>query len=155
MSTALRRLALPILAGVTVIGLPGPALASTPIGPNQSFVGLVNGRHTDAVVQVVCAGPIWPGRTGAGVGGQKVSVSPSPALAGPGFTGRAGRRVVVRFGDDPSKLAVVTSYDTPTPLPSGIQLPCFGTGVVRFTPRPTSPTAHDDTVRVTYENIAL
>ncbi len=154
MVTALRRSAVALVAVVMVFGVAVPALASTPIGPNQSFLGLVNGRHNDAVIQVVCAGPIWPGRTGPAVGEQKVSVSLSPALAGPGFTGSDGRRIVVRF-DDPTKRAGLASYDTPAPLPSGLQLPCYGTGVVRFTPRPTSPTARDDVVKVTYQNIAL
>ncbi len=76
-------------------------------------------------------------------------------LAGPGFTGSAGRRIVVRFGDDPTKRAILASYDTPAPLPSGLQLPCYGTGEVRFSPRPSSPTARDDVVKVTYENIAV
>jgi len=155
MVTALRRFVLPLVALVSVVGLASPALAATPIGPNQSFLGLVNGHHSDAVILVVCAGPIWPGRTGPAVSGQKVSVALSPALAGPGFTGSAGRRIVVRFGDDPFKSVVLGSYDTPAPFPSGLQLPCYGTGVVRFTPRPTSPTARDDMVKVRYENIAV
>jgi len=130
------------------------ARAATPIGPNQSFVGQVNGQHTDAVIKVACAGPSGPGRTGPAVSGQTVSVSPSAALAGPGFTGSRGRRVAVRFSDDPSARVVLSSYDTPAPLPAHLQVPCSGTGFVTFTPQPTSPTAQPDVVKVTYENIA-
>ncbi len=157
MLTVLRRVG---LAGVMVIvvGLGAPASAATPIGgpigPNQSFVGHVGGHHDNAVIQVVCAGPIWPGRTGPVVAGQKASVSPSPALSGPGFTGKAGHAVVVGFSDDASRTTVLRAYNTPAPLPSGLRLPCFGTGTVVFTPRPTSPTAHPDVVAVTYQNIA-
>src|SRR5439155_8587205 len=100
-------------------------------------------------------GPSGPGRTGPAVSGQTVAVSPSPALAGPGFTGSNGRRIVVRFSADPSARAVLSSYDTPAPLPAGLQVPCSGTGFVRFTPQPASPTAQPDVVPVSYENVAV
>src|SRR5438132_10251294 len=110
-----RRVARALGLAALVACLASPALAATPIGPNQSFVGMVNGQHTKAVIQVACAGPIWPGRTGPVVSGQTVAVSPSPALAGPGFTGSNGRRIVVRFSADPSGRVVLRSYDTPPP----------------------------------------
>lgn len=155
MLTPLRRFALPAAAAAAMAGLASPTLAATPIRPNQSFLGQVNGSRSDAVVTVVCAGPIWPGRTGPPVSGQKVSVALSPALAGPGYTGGVGTRVVVRFDDDPTIPAVLRSYDTAAAIPTGLRLPCGGTGLVHFTPKPTSHTARADDVKVTYENIAL
>ena len=76
---------MPLAVAAIVIGLGGPALAATPIAPDQSFFGRVNGNPTDAGVMVVCAGPIWPGRTGPAISGQTVSASLSPSPTGPGY----------------------------------------------------------------------
>lgn len=35
-----------------------------PIGPNQFFIGLVNGNHTNALIYMVCPGPSFSGQTG-------------------------------------------------------------------------------------------
>jgi hypothetical protein len=135
--------------------LAGPAFAAAPIGPNQSFLGEVNGKSTGAVVYVVCAGPVFPGRTGPPAGNQSVEVTPSPSLSGPGFTGSLGDHIVVHFTDDRTAKMTLTAYNTPAAIPTSLRLPCGGTGKVVFKPKPTSPTARSDIVTVTYQNIAV
>src|SRR5256885_331933 len=58
--------------------------ALTPIGPDQHFIGLVNGSNDHPVVSVVCPGP-EAGRRGAVVGGQTLSVA--EVANGTGYTG--------------------------------------------------------------------
>ena len=155
MQHSLRRLI--VAAGVVAAatGLASPAFAGAPIGPNQSFLGEVNGKHAGAVVYVVCPGPAWFGRTGPPAGNQTYEVTPSPAGTGPGFTGSLGNSVVVHFADDPTTRTMLNAYDTPAPIPTSLRLPCGGTGKVVFKPKPTSTTARRDVVAVTYENIAV
>jgi hypothetical protein len=138
-----------------VAGLAAPAFAGAPIGPNQSFLGEVNGKNSSAIVYVVCPGPVWVGRTGPPAGNQTVAVTPSPAGVGPGFTGSAGNHVVVHFADDRTAKMTLTAYDSPAPIPTSLHLPCGGTGKAVFTPKPASPTARSDVVTVTFENLAV
>jgi hypothetical protein len=154
MRRTLLRLAIPLGVAGAIVATGAPAFGGAPIGPGQSFLGEVNAKHTAAVVQVVCPGPAGPGRTGPPRGGQTVAVAPSPALAGPGFTGSKANHIVVRFADDPSLKMQLTAYSTPTAIPTGLRLPCDGTGHVRFTPKPTSPSARADVVTVMFQNIA-
>jgi hypothetical protein len=154
--TRLRRLALIFGVGAAATsGLAAPAFAGAPIGPNQSFLGEVNGKNNGAVVYVVCPGPIFPGRTGPPAGNQAVEVTPSRSPSGPGFTGSLGNHVVVRFADDPTTKMTLGSYDTPAPIPTSLRLPCGGTGKAVFKPKPTSGTARSAVVVVTYDNIAV
>jgi len=154
--TRLRQLGLIFGLGVAAAsGLAAPAFAGAPIGPNQSFLGEVNEKHSGAVVYVVCPGPVWAGRTGPPAGNQTVEVTPSPSLTGPGFTGSLGNHVVVRFTDDPTTKMTLSSYDTPAPISTSLRLPCGGTGKAVFKPKPISGTARSDVLAVTYENIAV
>ena len=63
----------------------GAALAQTPIGPQQHFVGMVNGQEGSAVVYTVCPGPVTEHRTGPVRGGQTMAVA--EAADGHGDTG--------------------------------------------------------------------
>ena len=63
----------------------GSAAAQEPIGPNQHFLGLVNGSNDDPAVYVVCPGPVYSGRTGPVAGGQTMSVA--RVKHGGGYTG--------------------------------------------------------------------
>ena len=57
MRTVGSRLRVVLLATLIAIGIAGPAQATTsPIGPNQHYVGFVNGKHVGAVIDVVCPG---------------------------------------------------------------------------------------------------
>ena len=79
MSRALRTL-LPAAAALAAAALVVPAAASAdaiyPIGPNQNFIALVNGKTADAVITVVCPFPPFPGETGSPTSGQYVEVEP-------------------------------------------------------------------------------
>jgi hypothetical protein len=49
---------------------------------------------------------------------------------------------------------VLTSFFAPVPIPTTLNLPCGGSGVVSFVPIPTSPTARGVAVNVLFVNIA-
>ena len=143
------------------MGLPSAAAAVVdpgPIGPNQYFTGQVNGTSVDAVIQVGCFGPVVPGETGHPVGGQSVDVLPAAVSASSdtGYTGDSADHVLVGF--DSTSTATITSlseYAVKAAIPTGLELPCSGSGKVTFTPEPTSSTARAATVTVTYQNIGV
>jgi hypothetical protein len=151
--------ALTLLGGA--VGLPSATAATVdpaPIGPNQYFVGEVNGASANAVIQVGCFGPVVAGETGHPVSGQYVDVLPgaSSSSAGVGFTGSAADHVVVDFGGTSTTTPVtLTAYGVKAEIPAGLNLPCSGTGKVQFVPAPTSSTARTATVTVTYQNIGV
>jgi hypothetical protein len=123
------------------------ATAGFPIRPHQHFGGLVNGRRANAVVRMACFGPIRPGQTGHPMAGQALSVIEGPYG---GFTGSLGNTVVARFREDPSISTTFTHYNAPEPIPTSLNLPCAGSGLVVFSPEPGSPTATAATVAVNY-----
>jgi hypothetical protein len=131
-----------------------PAAAADPIGPNQYFVGVVNGRTGQSSIRVACLGPVRPGQLGRPLPGQSVMVrlapwtSPTPV----GFTGSAARAIVALLSpssvNDPT--VTMTEYNVAVPIPTHVTLPCTGTGTVFFFARPTSPTARATGVEVTF-----
>jgi hypothetical protein len=150
-----RPAALGIVACLGLAAVTGAATANAgTVGANQSFRGVVNGAAQDPAVDVVCPGPAAGDRTGPPAGSQSLSVAVSPALSGPGFTGSKADRIVAVFADDPSTRVRFHAYDHPKAIPTSLRLPCSGTGVVRFVPRPRSSGAQADLVSVQYVNIA-
>ena len=144
------RLAIVLIASAVVVLLGafgGVATAGFPIMPHQPFGGLVNGRRANAIVRMACFGPIRPGETGHPFGGQTLEVIEGPYG---GYTGSLGKSVVARFREDPSVSTTFTHYDTPQPIPTSLNLPCGGSGLVVFSPEPDSPTARSATVTVNY-----
>lgn len=142
-------------APVALVAAPGPH-----VGPDQGFIGLVNGRASNAQIQVFCPGPVRPFETGHPTGGQ--SVSAALILASPvtgGFTGGAATRIDVHFLLPASGAAapspVIRRYGVAVSLPATLELPCSGTGAVSFVPDPTSPTARPAAVSVTYVNVGV
>ena len=139
------------------------AQSAVPIGPQQVFTGLVNGMHPTGTIKVFCPGPIRVGQTGHPVGGQTVGVRRAAAstTVGTGFTGSLGMSIVVSFaspvatGPGPTTTPPITftTYGT-QPIPTSLTTPCRGRRAVIFSPRPTSKTARNAVVQVTYENIA-
>lgn len=128
---------------------------SSAVGPDRSFVGVVNGSSDKPTINVVCPGPAGgTAARGAPASGQSVAVRVSPALSGPGFTGSTATRIVAVFNDDRSMTVTFRHYDHPKSIPTSLRLPCGGTGVVRFVPRPKNASRQIDRVRVTYANIA-
>jgi hypothetical protein len=126
----------------------------TPIGPKQSFVGLVNSQNANANIQVVCPGPLRSGQTGKPVSGQTVSVqSPTDLASTVGYTGGRAHSVVAEFTPASSVGATIKmmfTYYGSQPLPTSVQLPCSGTATVVFMPRPRSHSASTDRVAVTF-----
>jgi len=155
-------LALAALIGTVGAAPTAGAQSVTPVGPHQSFFGLVNGTHPTAVIKVFCPGPIRVGQTGHPVGGQTLGVKLGPASTAvdSGFTGSLGRAIVVTFVSPvttpPATNPPITfrTYGT-QPLPTSLVTPCAGRLPVVFSPEPTSKTARSATVEVTYENIAV
>ena len=145
-----------IAAAVIVIAtVATPAAATTPIRPNQHYIGLVNATHTGAVIYVVCPGPA--ARTGPPAGNQTVAVR--KVLSGGGYTGSFAHEIWAQFGDDQVHVVGFTSYNVAKPIPTSLRLPCQGTGTVTFTTcfgtLPCAANSKPDTVTVTFENIAV
>jgi hypothetical protein len=158
MSRIRRLLVVASAVTVTLLALASPTLAtamSASIGPNQHYLGLVNGKNIGAVIYVVCPGPA-AGRTGPPAGGQTVSVV--QVASGGGYTGSFAHEIWAEFNDN-FNVVGFTTYNTPKAIPSGLKLPCGGTGTVHFTTcfgtLPCSVTAKDDVVPVTFMNIAV
>jgi hypothetical protein len=137
-SSLTRTLATVALA-VTVVGVATPPAGAGPIGPNQHFSGLVNGKRSSAVVTTVCAGPA-AGRTGPVAGGQTLSV-----VRGRGRQGDTGPFTAIYAWFFPQSGGTTTtaptqlkfeSYRTPQAIPTSIQVPCDGTGEVEFSSCP-------------------
>lgn len=136
----------------------GPVVDPAPIGPNQFFVALVNGKPADAVITVVCPFPPAPGAVGSPLPGQYVEVEPEASgVAGPfGYTGSAANSIAAVFGPTSviSQVVVIHDYFVQVPIPTTLKVPCSGSGVVAFAPAPGSATAHSASVSVTYGNVA-
>jgi len=139
-------------SGNAAAGAAGPA-----IGPNQHYLGSVNGKHADAVIRVVCPGPAGGTRTGPPTANQTVRVT--RVRAGGGYTGAQGHKVWAEFGNDKMHVVGFARYGVTHPIPTTLRLPCQGKGTVRFTTcfgtLPCSSTAKDDVVRVTFVNVAV
>jgi hypothetical protein len=126
------------------------------IGHRQAFVGRVNGSFDGATVYMACFGPVTPGQTGHPMAGQVLEVlSPLPPIVvgpiHPGYTGSAATTIVARLKDAPrAVLARFTNYFQTEEIPTSAELPCAGTGVVRFVPRPRSATSRAAWVTVSF-----
>lgn len=156
----------PALAALVVatVAVPSVAFASSPvqdplpIGPNQSFIGLVNGVSSDAVIKMVCPIPLAAGETGHPLGGQTVEVETALTVSTPdGFTGSAATQIDAIFSA-PTAANVnppieFSGYFIQEPIPTTDVFPCSGPGVVSFVPLPTSPTARGYAVSVVFGNI--
>jgi hypothetical protein len=151
------RLVASAVAGFAVAGLafaPGAAAAATPIGPNQIFLGQVNGSATTVKFDVVCAGAAKNGHpVGDKVGVEKLQ-DPIPGF---GRTGKASA-ISAKLEYVVGTLAVlepVTKFTTYTTkaVPTSVVTPCSGTGDMIFTPIKGGSGATSASVRVTFVNI--
>ncbi len=140
---------LAVVAGLMLTS--GTAAAQQPIGPNQSFSGVVNGSMANPPVYVICPGPIFPSSKGHPTGNQSWEV----VLGGSGLTGSAGTRIAATFTADSSAPVTFTEYGVPKAVPTSLLLPCAGAGLAVFTPQPASPTARSATVTVRFINLAV
>lgn len=140
-----------LLLGAAAAVPAAAATDATAIGPKEYFTGVVNGATDRAVIKVVCPS-VGSGRTGHPAAGQSVHVTSAISTTSTvGYTGDSATSVVVEFGaPSTSSPVILRAYDTRAEIPTGITLPCDGTGKVVFTPAPTSNTARPSTVEVTY-----
>ena len=137
-----------------------PIQDPVPVGPNAYFTAQVNGASSQAVVKVVCPGPVVAGGTGHPASGQTVEVFRvvPPTDSSVGYTGSAANQIDAFFSPTSATAnppVVLKSFFAPVAIPTTLLLPCGGTGVVSFVPLPTSPTARSVAVTVTYVNIAV
>jgi hypothetical protein len=141
-----------VLAASAALALTiGSASAQVPVGPNQSFSGVVNGSTANATVYVVCPGPTHPGQLGRPFADKWQVI-----LGGRGFTGSAGNRIVATISPPATAASsTFTAYGVPQAFPATLLLPCSGTGTAVFTPTPTSSTARAAIVTVRFVNIAV
>jgi hypothetical protein len=158
----LMRMFLAVAMAVTALSVARvPVAAQPPIGANQHFSGLVNGTRTSAVVYTVCAGPASAGRTGPVAGGQTLAVV--RARTGQGYTGpftQIYAWFVPQTGGTttaPTQLKF-RSYRARQGIPTSVQVPCDGAGMVEFSSCPyLAPCAFGwipDYVDVRFVNIA-
>src|SRR5438874_888794 len=128
--SVLRTVAATVLVVATVVlviaTVATPAAAATsPIGRNQHFIGLVNAKHSGAVIYVACPGPVVPGRTSPPVGNQTVAVR--KVVSGGGYTGSFAHEIWAQFGKDQVNVVGFTAYNVAKPIPSALRFPCQGT----------------------------
>jgi hypothetical protein len=152
-----------VAAGFIAPGVSG-ALTHSKIGPHQHFAGSVNGSFgapVPAVIKVVCPGPARLGQSGHPLSGQTVEVSMAISMfSNSGFTGKNASSIAVFFGPPPPSMTgpgqvTFTRYGVPKAIPTSLNLPCSGSGVVTFVPFPESPpTSRSEGVAVDYENVA-
>lgn len=145
----------PFVSALAVLALSPAAVAAAvsdpvPIGPDQNFLGQVNGASSNAVIQMGCFGPVRPGETGHPLAGQSTDVElVNPASASPvrpGFTGHASEiKAVLTWPSPTSTLPVVLGtfkdYFVKAPISTSLNLPCGGSGRVTFVPVNGGPTA--------------
>ena len=156
-----------VLSGMLLVVLLGgmtSAGAQTRIGPNQHFLGLVNGSNSSnaggVVVYTVCAGPVYQGRMGSVAGGQTMSVA--HVKSGGGYTGPLSQ-VYAWFVPASAAPAPVmlkfTEYGVPQSISTTVQVPCDGTGKAEFSSCPyLAPCVYGfvpDYVNVKFVNIAV
>lgn len=153
-----------IVGGLLVVALLGgmtSANAQTPIGPDQHFIGLVNGSNVDGVVvYTVCPGPIYPGRMGPVAGGQTMAVA--QVASGGGYTGPLSQVyswfVPAASAQTPQQLKF-TEYGVPQDIPNTVKVPCDGSGEAEFSSCPyLAPCVYGfipDYVKVRFVNIAV
>jgi hypothetical protein len=158
-----RSIAWSITAAFAVIAFVGAggaaAAAQAPIGPQQHFAGLVNGKEGTVVVHTVCPGPAAKHRTGPVQKGQTMAVA--QAAKGHGDTGLFSQ-VYAWFQPAPAGTKPValtfTRYGKPQGIPNSVRVPCNGKGEAVFSSCPyLAPCAAGfipDTVTVKFENIA-
>jgi hypothetical protein len=148
-----------LAAAPAVSAAASPVQDPVPIGPNEYFTGLVNHHPPGlAPIYVVCPGPITVGETGHPLAGQPVEVEPgvSATTMDLGYTGSAGDSITAVLATPVSAIILGSfrSYFVPVNIPTGIRVPCYGSGTVAFIPSPGSPTARAATLTVTFVNIA-
>ncbi|MEU8266364.1 hypothetical protein AB0B89_04290 [Sphaerisporangium sp. NPDC049002] len=158
MSRKLSARLVPLAVAAVLTAASAPAFADVvdpaPIGPNQYFSGLVNEQSAGSIIRMACFGPVHPGQTGHPMAGQTVEVRsvPSGSTTGAGYTGSAASMIGVSFRSASTATTpiVLRYYGRAAEIPTSLNLPCYGSGVLEFLPTPSSPTARPATVSVNF-----
>jgi hypothetical protein len=143
-------------AGAGLALVPGAAVAApTPIGPNQIFIGQVNGSSAAVDFDVVCPGPA--NTTGHASGDTVGVVKLQDPIPGFGRTGNASA-IAAKLMYTKGTVSVLepvakfTAYTTKA-VPKTVTAPCSGTGTMVFTPVNGGSGATPSSVPVTFVNI--
>ena len=142
------------LAVVVLALIPGTAVAATPIGPNQIFIGEVNGSAAPVNFDVVCPGAANTGHAfGDTVGVVKLQ-DPIPGFGRTGSATSIAADLEYTMGNIVVFEPVITftTYTTMA-VPETVTAPCSGKGTMVFTPVNGGPTATPSSVSVTFVNI--
>ena len=142
------------LAAVALAVGPGTASAATPIGPNQIFIGEVNGSAASVNFTVVCPGAASTGHAFDDTVGIVKLQDPIPGF---GRTGNA-RSISVDLLYTIGTVSVfepITTFTTYTTsaVAATVTAPCSGTGTMVFTPVDGGSGATSSSVPVTFVNI--
>lgn len=157
-------MAVPALAAAALALCAAPASAAitptSPVLPNQSFQGEVNGSPlSPAVIETTCAGPVTPGETGTPRPGQTIEVTPLQGAASPnvGFTGPDGYAIIAELVSVSSNgatataaLGIFSEYSQPIPIATTLRVPCSGNATLYFLPDSDSQSAVPATMEVTF-----
>jgi hypothetical protein len=156
-----RRLALScaaLLALASTIAAASPALAIQ-VKPGQFFTGYVFGTNKQSVIEVACLGPGGVGRHP--LGGQTVEVVMSPVPdTTVGYTGGLATEInaALSYASGPGvvtvPIATFTQYSVKLPIPTSIQLPCSGSGVMSLRPYPLDSGRPVD-ITVTFQDVGF
>jgi len=150
------RLLVAAVSGFAVAGLaiaPRASAAVTPIGPNQIFLGQVNGSSTKVNFDVVCPGSANMGHPIDDTVGVVKLQDPIPGF---GRTGNASA-IAAKLEYSVGTLAVLepvtkfTAYSTKK-VPGSVVTPCSGSGKMIFTPVKGGSGATSASVPVTFVN---
>ena len=148
-----------------VLALPAAALArpaTVALPPRAAFGAKVNGSTAHATIRMACFGPTRPGRTGHPMAGQTVGVFIPEVLQSPTFgrTGDPARAITVSLVVRGHLIGPFTRFrrlsltrpvtSATAPLPTGLTLPCSGTGTAVFAPVPWTATAKPALVDVRF-----
>jgi len=147
-----------VAAPVAVSAAASPPALAVKVGPKRDFAGLVSAKTSQAVIHVLCPGPV---NTGHPLAGQTAAVARvvDPITPTDGVTGTAATSIgawltwpATAAPPSPAYIATFTRYGT-IPIPTSATVPCSGSGEMLFLPAPGSPTVKAATVTLTFVNI--
>lgn len=123
------------LAAVALAIIPGTASAATPIGPNQIFIGEVNGSSAPVNFDVLCAGAANIGHAVDDTVGVVKLQDPIPGFGRTGNASSISAELIYSRGSVTvvEPVTAFTTYST-VAVPSTITAPCSGAGTMVFTP---------------------
>jgi hypothetical protein len=138
-----RALIAAVACAVAVSAAASPPALAVKVGPRQDFAGPVSAKTSNAVIHVLCPGPV---NTGHPLAGQTAAVAlvVDPITPNDGVTGTAATSIgawltwlATAAPPPPAYIATFTRYGT-MPVPASITVPCSGSGQMLFLPAPAA-----------------